>query len=373
MNAVYDGKAYRTDDRDRRRHHHSVWSSFFGRRSSDDGPDDGIQLHYAANPNDERLKVDPENSNPEERSSELKNDVAKRYIANKQWGVMAITFIQILIGAFVQSLLVEFTVTILPNVLVVAAPTPGSLLLQGFILFVAFLAAPKAAVHYAIDCLLLVLRMFIPLLTSDHKMCHSNDTYIDTPLSCALVNSLLSVSLSLSFRDLWMGRKHRGRDLILVWITTPPLIVACLGGWAAGSALVGWLNGSYSDIGNPGPSFDGNAIYDTYQVMGVVGTSVAFLYYTFGSSWIVSSNGHVKHIIDVLVDDEMPEDAQVFNYALFRSTMCVVNIALTKGSPVIFEQLISGAIINNSTQNIGYCQRSLLRHTHTPLKIPFTN
>jgi hypothetical protein len=127
-----------------------------------------------------------------------------------------------------------------------------------------------------------------------------------------------------------------------------------LGGYVLGSLLMGWLNDNNSNIGNPDPEFDGIGPYDTYQVMAMVGTSTAFLYYTFGSNKIVTSNGHIRHIIDVMKEQEMPPDHETYNYAVFRAVQIVINIALTGGSPVIFEILIAGAVINQSTHNIGY-------------------
>lgn len=347
MNSLWDGKwtpraeggrgreGGRWDDDEEERGHRHSW---FGRRSSRLGAHwaYGIELSHHARNDHPRLKVDPENEDPEDQSSETRTEVAKRYVANAaSISVLATTFIQILLGGFAQGLIIGFVTTILPNVLLVAVPDAQLLLLQGFVFFIAFLGAPRAAIHYSVDVLLLMLRIQLPLLTSDVKM------------------------------DLRWDRKHRWYDLWVMAWTTVPMIVADLGGWVAAMTLIGYMNGAYGDIGNPDLNFDGLGPYDTYQIMGIVGASYAFLYYTFGSYWIVSSNGHIKHIIDILKEDEMPADHQVFNYALFRSVLCVVNMAVTQGSPVIFEQLVAGAIINSSIHNIGYWFAAILAGFYT--------
>lgn len=274
-----------------------------------------------------RLDVDAESDDPYQRSSISRAEVARRIVAEQDVGKFVATMGQMVWAGFLISMAVGFVTTGIPSAFGDAAiETPALALLQGFIIYGIYRMASHIATHYDADIMLLFLRMLMPLITTDLKM------------------------------DFWMRRRHRWRDLAWVWISTPFLIASLLGGWIGGSALLGYINDSYSTIGNPSSSGNpGFGVYDRTDIFAVVGFVTAFVYSTFGAHKILTSNGHVRHMIDIYKEEEVEgvTERELEKYAIMRAIQYVVNVALTD-SPVIMEQLIAGTIIDSTTGNVGF-------------------
>lgn len=264
---------------------------------------------------------EPEETDPNEKSSVSNKEVRRHVAAEGALDNITTTVIQMAGAGFFLCLLISGVTTIIPNVIPADVPVVIVWLFQGVLVCVGFVMMARAFIHYDADSKLLMLSVLMPLLSSDKKMFGSG-----------------------------FSRKHRWHDAWTAFWTRALALIGLNGGWIAGAALMGWLNGSKSAIGNPIIDFQGVGPYNRLQVAGMIGFGYAFTYYTFGAAKMITSNGHIRKWIDMLKLDETPEAGAVVEFALMSTVQYMFNMALT-GSPLQFELLIAGAVLTQEDDN----------------------
>lgn len=248
-----------------------------------------------------------EETDDNEKSSVTNKEVRQHVAAESEPSIVTTTVFQMAFAGFVQCLLVSGITTIIPKALPVDSPVVSVIALQGVFVFVGFVMLARAFAQYDADSKLLLLSVAMPLLSSDKKMFGGH-----------------------------FSRKHRMHDFFTAVWTRGFVLVALNGGAIAAAALMGWLNGSNSAIGNPSTTYQGVGGYTVDQIYAMIGCGYTFTYFTFGSHKMITSNGHIRKWIDMLKYDESPEVWAVLAFALMSSLQYVFNMALT-GSPLHFE------------------------------------
>lgn len=277
----------------------------------------GAPLHHP------RFNVDAESDDPEEQSSVTKLQVAKHIVAEKNWTVMLTTCIQMAWAGWVQAVCFGMITTALPIAFGLTTVTPALVVLQGLLVLVSCVMCKRISQHYDADMMIMVLRLFMPLISLDMRM------------------------------DYFFRRKHRGHDLFWAWGSTLPMMAALFGGWVAGEAVVGYFNGTYSNVGNPYIYYAGFGEFDTRDVQIMVAVAFTLVYLGASGHRIMTDSGHLRHWIEVLKEEETPE-ARIwdFEYAIMCSLLFMWNVALT-GSPIKFEMIIAEMALSQVTAGRG--------------------